>query len=286
MRASHSEITCSRADLRVQPLLGSNRMGATTRDADYILVRWNGSYWDDLIPVSTFAKRIDDDRFSHLVVKGRRASKAICRLRFDSEFATLDYGRFASVNERNGMEIGELRLTLNSAPEAISVSWKSQGTKKFRPGVAVCMPYRLPRQEAYVSRNKKPRLRTADVQSRKGQGEFRKDMIKIYGGSCAITGCAVLETLEGAHIDTFRENSAHHPQNGILLRCDLHALFDADLLGIDPSTGLIHIADEAQTAPYNTLHKCAHIRLPFGGPTYYPSRGALERRWAAFQARK
>ena len=51
----------------------------------------------------------------------------------------------------------------------------------------------------------------------------------------------VLAVLEAAHIRPYLGENDHHPENGLLLRSDVHTLFDLDLLGIDPSTLLVEL---------------------------------------------
>ncbi len=63
------------------------------------------------------------------------------------------------------------------------------------------------------------------------QARFRERVGKAYGWRCAITGCSQPECLEAAHLADWREhNDARH---GILMRADLHRLFDAGLMRID-----------------------------------------------------
>ena len=51
-----------------------------------------------------------------------------------------------------------------------------------------------------------------------------------------MTGCRVVDVLEAAHISPYRGPEDHNSQNGLLLRSDIHTLFDLDLLGINPET--------------------------------------------------
>ena len=55
--------------------------------------------------------------------------------------------------------------------------------------------------------------------------------------ACVITGCAVQESLDAAHIVPFAEGRAQRDfvSNGLLLRCDIHRLFDRHLISIDPT---------------------------------------------------
>lgn len=74
------------------------------------------------------------------------------------------------------------------------------------------------------------------VALRRGQPEFRKALIGIYGGKCAVTGCAIVDLLEAAHIYPYRDGATNDPSNGILLRADLHTLFDLRLISVNPES--------------------------------------------------
>jgi putative restriction endonuclease len=60
-----------------------------------------------------------------------------------------------------------------------------------------------------------------------GQGAFRVLVAEAYGRACAVTGDHTLPALEAAHIRSFAESGPHLVSNGLLLRSDLHNLFDA-----------------------------------------------------------
>lgn len=72
------------------------------------------------------------------------------------------------------------------------------------------------------------------VYPRLGQGAFRVVVTEAYNRRCAITGERTLPVLEAAHIKPYSERGPHHPANGILLRKDLHTLFDRGYMTISP----------------------------------------------------
>ena len=55
-----------------------------------------------------------------------------------------------------------------------------------------------------------------------------------YQRKCAVTGERTLPALEAAHIKPFAEGGSHNPQNGLLLRRDIHALFDGGYVTVTP----------------------------------------------------
>jgi predicted restriction endonuclease len=81
---------------------------------------------------------------------------------------------------------------------------------------------------------------------------FRAAMMDRYGGQCVITGCKIDTLLEAAHIMPYRGNQSDDELNGLLLRVDIHRLFDAHLISINPFTLSVELAgclnDEAYQA--------------------------------------
>jgi putative restriction endonuclease len=77
------------------------------------------------------------------------------------------------------------------------------------------------------------------VRPRLGQGAFRVGVIDAYDRRCAVTGERTLPALEAAHILPVREDGQHEISNGLLLRRDLHGLFDQHYITIAPDKALI-----------------------------------------------
>lgn len=71
------------------------------------------------------------------------------------------------------------------------------------------------------------------VTPRLGQGAFRIAVTEAYGRQCAISGGKVLPALDAAHIRPYSEGGAHAKSNGILLRKDIHSIFDLGYATID-----------------------------------------------------
>lgn len=64
------------------------------------------------------------------------------------------------------------------------------------------------------------------TRARLGQGSFRVLVTDAYGRKCAVTGERTLPVLEAAHIRPYASMGPHQVSNGLLLRADLHKLFD------------------------------------------------------------
>lgn len=72
------------------------------------------------------------------------------------------------------------------------------------------------------------------IRPRLGQGGFRVRVTDAYGRACAITTEHSLPVLDAAHIRPFAEGGEHDVRNGILLRTDIHRLFDQGLVTVTP----------------------------------------------------
>lgn len=72
------------------------------------------------------------------------------------------------------------------------------------------------------------------ARARLGQGAFRVLVTEAYHRRCAITGERTLPVLEAAHIRPYAESGPHYINNGILLREDLHTLFDDGYITLSP----------------------------------------------------
>jgi len=70
------------------------------------------------------------------------------------------------------------------------------------------------------------------TRARIGQGAFRVLVTDAYERRCAISGERTLPVLESAHIKPYSLSGPHSVNNGILLRSDLHKLFDLGYLTI------------------------------------------------------
>ena len=119
------------------------------------------------------------------------------------------------------------------------------------------------------------------IRARRGQRTFRNKLIRRYGPRCMVSGCPLVDIVEAAHIWPYRNFSDNHPDNGLLLRADLHTLFDLDLMGIDPDTHEVHMSPAARKAGYEALHGLkVDVRAAIG-----PSHEALAQRWETFLRR-
>lgn len=115
------------------------------------------------------------------------------------------------------------------------------------------------------------------VRPRLGQGAFRILVTDSYNRRCAVTGEMTLPALDAAHIRPFAEGGVHEPSNGLLLRRDIHSLFDSGYVTVTPDLKFEvspRIRDEFSNGrEYYGLHGKA-IALP-DDPRRAPDRTAL-----------
>jgi putative restriction endonuclease len=70
---------------------------------------------------------------------------------------------------------------------------------------------------------------------RLGQNGFRTTVFNAYHRRCAITGTKIWPALDAAHIRPVAQGGEHRIDNGLLLRSDVHTMFDRGYLSVDPS---------------------------------------------------
>lgn len=69
---------------------------------------------------------------------------------------------------------------------------------------------------------------------RLGQGGFRISVTEAYDRRCAISGERTLPILDAAHIKPVKDSGVHSVSNGLLLRTDIHGLYDLGYLTVTP----------------------------------------------------
>jgi ribosomal protein L37AE/L43A len=89
----------------------------------------------------------------------------------------------------------------------------------------------------------------AIVRRRRGQRAFRFQMLERYGERCAFSGVQPPQVLEAAHLYSYALRAEHLNDGGLLLRRDYHALFDAKLVTVNPTTLKIEIAPRLSEYP-------------------------------------
>lgn len=115
------------------------------------------------------------------------------------------------------------------------------------------------------------------IRPRVGQGTFRILVTDIYGRRCAVTGERTLPALDAAHIRPYAEGGEHEASNGLLLRRDIHSLFDGGYVTVTPDYHFEvsrRIREEFENGRhYYALHGTS-VAVP-DRPDFRPDRSAL-----------
>lgn len=110
-----------------------------------------------------------------------------------------------------------------------------------------------PTSELELLRIDQRTVRTQVSVVRTGQVNFRARMMARYGAQCVITECKIDTLLEAAHIIPYRGDQSDDELNGLLLRVDIHRLFDAYLISINPQTHTVELANSLSDETYLSL---------------------------------
>jgi hypothetical protein len=99
------------------------------------------------------------------------------------------------------------------------------------------------------------------IQKRRGQKNFRNNLLDIYNSKCVISDCNIPEVLQAAHIFPYSGQDTNRLDNGLLLRADIHDLFDMFLISINPETLMVNIHPKLNDSEYAEL-KSKKINMP------------------------
>ena len=96
----------------------------------------------------------------------------------------------------------------------------------------------------------KAKLAIIQREQRDGQPQFRTILLNHYNNKCAVTGCDVVDVLDAAHIIPYTESYDNSECNGIILRTDLHRLFDRGMISFDPNSGRLVLSNVLAQSTY------------------------------------
>jgi HNH endonuclease len=119
-----------------------------------------------------------------------------------------------------------------------------------------------------------------EIVQRQGQKRFRDTVLSAYGNKCAISHSKAIWVLEAAHIVPYLGVRTNVAQNGILLRSDIHTLFDLHLISVNPTARTIEISSKLSKTVYSKLSKKI-VDEPLKA-AMRPSNDALEYHYSKF----
>lgn len=233
----------------------------------------------DLLPSWWFNDEGKRSGLEHDVLSPSQANRPVakCSLNVTGITAELDYQDHKAHNERN-FNIGVMKLTFSDAyrTSVQKVEWRDADSTTFDVVDAECSGSELAFKTLSTfdptsledGRQKIKQM----VTLRQGQPAFRKALMMAYERRCAITGCTIEAVLEAAHISPYDGKKTNDVTNGLLLRADIHTMFD---LGLIKVYGDYRITAEDHIHEVYDLHEM--ISLPTD-PACRPNPEALDQK--------
>lgn len=204
----------------------------------------------DLLPYAWFMAEGKHSGLRH-GIEGRdgRTYQAQCTVLVNGRVADLDYGgpdaafnydHPNTVFHETDFPVGVMRLIFADISRSLleSVEWRSEGDDDFE-GMTdedvewSYLPDTFDLTNSAVNDEDGRRKIEQLVVIRQGQPAFRRKLLNAYGRKCAVTGCTIEATLEAAHIRPYWGDITNDVRNGLLLRADIHTLYDLGHIKID-----------------------------------------------------
>lgn len=198
----------------------------------------------------------------------------------------LFHARFALQSEILKLSASERPKGITSLPTGIAAAPPAFVTNFRVPGISRFEEFQIQQEgaleEAFDPNNLadgRKRIIAAVIR-RLGQQTFRRKLISAYSAQCAITQCKTLWVLEAAHITPYRGLKTNSVSNGLLLRADIHTLFDLALISIEPSKVMVRVSKLLEGSLYEALDGRQPTFPP--KPALHPSTAALESHYRLF----
>lgn len=257
-------------------------------DSPGLKLRW-GDGWVDDFPEDEFIEECED-RSRRISIYHRRHEECASEysLTVRGHEARLDYGgrfREANTSPERDFDIGILLIRFADEVRDVvaELLWKGEGKKSFSNQCKIEASWAESRSIAPFRPSKADHRKRRLLNSvlRPGQLRFRRQLLSAYGALCCMTGCTIESTLEAAHIMPYLGTDYDHRENGLLMRADIHRLFDNLLIGVEPQTLRIVLAPLLKSeSQYSVL---AGHRLQLSSGSIKPSPKALEDHWRRFK---
>lgn len=240
----------------------------------------------DVFPLNFFTQEGTQKEVVHTVRSRKGAEyQAKCDINTDSLTATLDYAAYPEFNTAQGMFLGTSRIHfLDSDRTHIHrLEWKGKEDSSFQEVPFGTSTFELAPAAPYQPSQEGAKTSTRNVRERPNQATFKMGLKILYKERCCVTGCQIKQVLEGAHIDPFSGPASDNLKNGLLLRADIHTLFDRHLLAVNPDDYTIQLASELEGEPSYSPLRGKSIQLP-DRDDFHPDREALRRHWKQFNS--
>ncbi|MGX5873021.1 HNH endonuclease, partial [Burkholderia gladioli] len=266
----------------------------------YVLCLWHGTlqaengipfFAESVLDTANELKRIADDPTESTSARSRAVDQSVRALNLDAAIRE-SYERRMAVrvivcdgDRRSRDELAEKasavsRRILDTEPWYVhrhdSVSGECLIVRGVKPDLDT-EPVRSGEDETDETEEE---IQQRAIKTRRGQKEFRDRLLAAYRRRCAVTGSMVDAVVEAAHIVPHAQKTDYLTRNGILLRADIHTLFDEHLLTID-TRYRVKLSKRIQHSEYKEFDGKPLKVLPERSEDQ-PSVNALEQRLRAF----
>ncbi len=266
----------------------SRRMWIKTDD-DALQIRWKSTSFIDLIHADEFDPAVCENVLgSHggSLIDGSEPYNANFIKSLHENIAIFDYGdnRVIEENNRQELDIGVMRIIFadDDRSSVQEVHWTDERGRQYTDSACTSWDL-LPdlNDELFLPENDDVPRETTSRKERRLQTRFRYTLLQVYESTCCISKCSIPQTLEAAHIVPSSIPKSFDPRNGLLLRADLHRLFDKNMLGIDPHSRMVRLKGVLANSKEYGQFAGVRIREP-KQKNYRPIDEALQRRWRHF----
>lgn len=222
--------------------------------------KWSSPIQIEISPMVELAGMLDFKKVIKKLELFRGAKKWQTRIQGKNAVRELSQKDFSIIQEyiKNFMQRNELPIKMKISKLIKSLEQDMNSQSNFDP--------------SNIDDNRRRII--ASIVRRRGQPEFRRRMLAAYGGKCAISGDNAEQSLEAVHVISYKGEKTNNPTNGILLRADLHTLFDLRLLTIDNSNMTVVLSPELQKTTY-CKYKGKKLNMP-RSKYFQPNKKALE----------
>jgi ribosomal protein L37AE/L43A len=104
-------------------------------------------------------------------------------------------------------------------------------------------------------------FKAVTARARVGQAAFRSALIDRFGSTCAISGPQPRPALDAAHLYSYARHGVHDEHGGLLLRKDIHRLFDLGLICVHPDTLIVDVHEHLRAYSLYWAHHGQTIAL-------------------------
>lgn len=270
----------------------------------YVLCLWHGTlqaedgipfFAESVLDTANELKRIADDATQSASARSRAIDQSVRALNLDAAIRE-SYERRMAVHvivcdgdRRSRDELAEKasavsRRMLDSEPWYVHRHNPVTGECKIVRGVKPDLDIGPDTTQSDDEETDDEVIQQRAIKTRRGQGPFRDGLLSAYRRRCAVTGSMIDAVLEAAHITPHAQKTDYSTRNGILLRADIHTLFDEHLLTID-TRYRVKLSKLLRHSEYKDYDGKPLKVLPERSEDQ-PSVAALEQRVLAFDAKE